>query len=132
MIKTVQLSVCLKTTLVCFFLACSTQIWSQKNGVAHLQDKNPITKVVNKLKHRRALKAQENPRAVAAITTVLLGPFGAHRIYLGTAAKVPVFYTLTLGGGLGVLPIIDLVCILSVKEISRYYNNKNVFMWAVE
>ncbi|MGB1031620.1 MAG: NINE protein, partial [Flavobacteriales bacterium] len=89
-------------------------------------------KVVNQLKHRRALKAQENPRVVAAITTVLLGPFGAHRIYLGTSAKVPVFYTVTLGGGLGVLPIIDLLCILTVKEISRYYNNENIFMWAVD
>ena len=132
MFKTLPWPAYLKTILVIVFFACSTYSWSQKNGVAHLQDKNPITKVVNQLKHRRALKAQENPRVVAAVTTLLLGPFGAHRIYLGTSAKVPVFYTVTLGGGLGVLPIIDLLCILTVKEISRYYNNENIFMWAVD
>jgi TM2 domain-containing membrane protein YozV len=73
---------------------------------------------------------EENPRAVAAALTILAGPFGAHRIYLGTTEWVPVFYTLTLGGGLGVLPIIDLVYILVKNDISGCYHNPHIFMWA--
>lgn len=122
----------LKSILLVLLVLCSTSSWCQKNGVTHLQDKNPISKLSNKLKHRRSLKAEENPRVVAAAATLLLGPFGAHRIYLGTSAKVPVFYTVTLGGGLGMLPLIDLICILTVKDLSRYYDNGRIFMWAVD
>jgi TM2 domain-containing membrane protein YozV len=73
---------------------------------------------------------EENPRLVGALLTVALGPFGAHRIYLGTETRVPVFYTLTLGGGLGVLPAIDLFCILFTKDLDRYYANDQIFMWS--
>ena len=44
---------------------------------------------------------KENPRAVAALLCATLGVFGVHRMYLGTDVKVPVFYTLTIGGGVG-------------------------------
>jgi TM2 domain-containing membrane protein YozV len=74
-------------------------------------------------------KRRENTRLVAAILTLTLGPFGAHRLYLGTDAIVPVFYTVTLGGGLGILPVIDLFHILLSKDLSKYYNNSKVFMW---
>ena len=72
---------------------------------------------------------KENTRLVATILTLTLGPFGAHRLYLGTEAIVPIFYTVTLGGGLGILPVIDLFHILFTKDLSRYYNNGQVFMW---
>lgn len=72
---------------------------------------------------------KENTRLVASILTLTLGPFGAHRLYLGTDALVPVFYTLTLGGGLGILPVIDLFHILLAKDLSGFYNNPGVFMW---
>ena len=72
---------------------------------------------------------KENTRLVATILTLTLGPFGAHRLYLGTEAIVPIFYTVTLGGGLGILPVIDLFHILLTKDLSRYYNNGRVFMW---
>lgn len=72
---------------------------------------------------------EENPRAVAIGLTVLLGPFGAHRIYLGTREAVPIFYTLTLGGGLGVLPVIDLIHLIFSKDLSRFVNNEKVIMW---
>lgn len=75
-------------------------------------------------------KVQENPRLVAILLTVALGPFGAHRIYLGTDVKVPVFYTLTLGGGLGILPVIDLLHLVFTKDISVYYDNPRIFMWS--
>lgn len=71
----------------------------------------------------------ENPRLVAIGLTLLLGPFGAHRIYLGTREGVPIFYTLTLGGGLGVIPVIDLLHLIFAKDISRFINNDKVIMW---
>ncbi|MDZ4823208.1 MAG: TM2 domain-containing protein [Flavobacteriales bacterium] len=73
--------------------------------------------------------ATENPRLVAIVLNVTLGVFGMHRIYLGTDVKVPVFYTLTLGGGMA-LWVIDLGFLLFSKDISRFQNNPGIFMWA--
>jgi TM2 domain-containing membrane protein YozV len=73
---------------------------------------------------------RENPRWVAAMLTVGLGLFGVHRMYLGTGMKVPIIYVLTLGGGLGVLPMIDLLAILFTKDLEPYKDNQKVFMWA--
>lgn len=73
--------------------------------------------------------APKNPRLVAAILCTLLGPFGAHRIYLGTSEKVPILYALTLGGGFFIVPIIDLAHILFTKDLEKYYGNSNYFMW---
>lgn len=75
-------------------------------------------------------KQPENQRLVATLLTVALGPFGGHRLYMGTGVKVPIIYTLTLGGCFGILPLIDLVHILTTKDLERYRNNKQVFMWA--
>lgn len=72
---------------------------------------------------------KEHPRITAAILCITLGPFGAHRLYLGTKPIVPASYTLTLGGGLGLLPVIDLFLITFSKDISRYKNNPHFFMW---
>ncbi|QQR84843.1 MAG: TM2 domain-containing protein [Flavobacteriales bacterium] len=72
----------------------------------------------------------ENQRLMATLLTVALGPFGGHRLYMGTGVKVPIIYTLTLGGCFGILPLIDLVHVLTTKDLERYRNNKQVFMWA--
>lgn len=71
----------------------------------------------------------ENKRWVAATLTIFLGPFGAHRLYLGTTAKVPVVYGITFGG-FGVLALIDLGHILFTHDLSRFEHNDRVFMWA--
>lgn len=78
---------------------------------------------------KEASERKENTRLVASILTLTLGPFGAHRLYLGTDAIVPIFYTATLGGGLGILPVVDLFHILLTRDLSRFYNNSSVFMW---
>jgi TM2 domain-containing membrane protein YozV len=75
-----------------------------------------------------AAKSKENPRLVAALLDISLGLFGVHRLYLGTDVKVPVFYTLTIGGG-GVLWLADLGLILFTRDLSPYFDNSNVFMW---
>jgi TM2 domain-containing membrane protein YozV len=66
----------------------------------------------------------------AALLSVLLGHFGVHRIYLGTSANVPVAYSLTLGGGLGLLPLIDTIAIISSKNLDEFSNNDRVIMWS--
>lgn len=73
----------------------------------------------------------ENTRLVASGLAVVLGPFGAHRLYLGTSAKVAVAYGLTFGG-FYVLALIDLGHILFTKDLDRFRNNDRVFMWTRE
>jgi TM2 domain-containing membrane protein YozV len=72
----------------------------------------------------------ENKKLVATGLAITLGVFGVHRLYLGTHEKVPVIYTLTLGGGFFLLPAIDIISILTTKDISKYENNPRIFMWA--
>jgi hypothetical protein len=71
---------------------------------------------------------KENTRLVGSTLAVLLGPFAAHRIYLGTTPKVAIFYGVTFGG-FGVLPLIDLGHLLFTKDLTPYRNNDRVFMW---
>lgn len=73
---------------------------------------------------------QENKRLTAFALTILLGPFGVHRLYLGTKPVVPVAYTLTLGGGLGIIPLIDAGMILFTKDLSKLESNPRFFLWA--
>jgi hypothetical protein len=63
------------------------------------------------------------------LLTLFLGHFGVHRIYLGTSPNVPVVYSLTLGGGLGLLPLADLIAVLTTKDLSQFENSEKVFMW---
>lgn len=72
---------------------------------------------------------KENKKLISAILTIALGPFGAHRVYLGTSHLIPIAYVLTLGGGLGLVPVIDLLVITFSRDISPYENNKRFFMW---
>ena len=71
---------------------------------------------------------KENTRVIGSTLAVLLGPFAAHRIYLGTTPKVAIFYGVTFGG-FGVLPLIDLGHLLFTKDLTPYRNNDRVFMW---
>ena len=75
--------------------------------------------------------AQENHRAVAIGLAILLGPFGAHRLYLGTTPKVAIAYGLTFGG-FGVVALIDLMHLILVKDLDRFRNNDRILMWAGE
>ncbi len=68
-------------------------------------------------------------KIIAVTLAITLGVFGVHRLYLGTKALVPISYTLTLGGGMGILPIIDIFYILTAKDINQIKNNDFIFMW---
>lgn len=75
-------------------------------------------------------KVRPKRRLIAAFLCITLGPFGMHRLYLGTQPRVAAAYTLTLGGGIGLVPVIDLFHIVFSKDISRFKNNDNFIMWA--
>lgn len=74
----------------------------------------------------------ENKKVTAAILTLTLGMLGVHRIYLGTAPYIPAVYLFTFGGGFFILPIIDLVMILTTNDISKFENNNKLLMWTGE
>lgn len=64
----------------------------------------------------------------AIVFAILTGPLGGHRVYLGTTTKVPLIYTITLGG-FGTMVVADIIAILVTKNISEYENNNHLFMW---
>ena len=67
-------------------------------------------------------------RGKAIIFTVLTGFLGGHRIYLGTHHRTPIIYSVTLGG-LGILPLVDLVNIIFTKDISKFEDKSQIIMW---
>jgi hypothetical protein len=69
-------------------------------------------------------------KGVAIALAATLGVFGVHRLYLGTAPKTPVIYTLTLGGGFGALMVADIVAIITCKDVNKFSPSDKVFMWA--
>jgi len=95
------------------FIANKRKISKHKSLLAPLQSDN--------------LKSRTKGKAI--LMAVLTGPIGGHRLYLGTKPYVPIVYALTLGGGLGFLPLIDIVAILLTKDISKYYDNSQIMMW---
>jgi TM2 domain-containing membrane protein YozV len=74
-------------------------------------------------------KTSGSKRITAISLAILLGPFGVHRLYLGTEPIVPVAYVMTLGGAMGIIPAIDAVLILVTKDLSKFENNSRFFMW---
>lgn len=76
------------------------------------------------------IRIKEKSKAVAITLAVTLGVFGVHRLYLGTSNKIPIIYTLTLGGGFGFLLVSDIIAIAATKDINTYSPNEQVFMWA--
>lgn len=72
---------------------------------------------------------RKNKKVAAALAFPVTGVTGIHRVYLGTAAYVPVVYVGTLGGCLGILPFIDFVVLLIEKDISKYEGSRKIFMW---
>jgi len=67
-------------------------------------------------------------RGKAILFTIFTGILGGHRVYLGTHQRTPILYSVTLGG-LGILPLIDLVHIIFTKDLSKYKNVSQIIMW---
>ena len=73
-------------------------------------------------------KTIRRKKVIAVILAVTVGPFGIHRLYYGTDKRVPIIYSLTLGA-FGILPLADIIAILTSRDIETYFNNKAVVMW---
>jgi hypothetical protein len=67
-------------------------------------------------------------RGKAILFTVFTGLFGGHRIYFGTHHRTPIIYSITLGG-LGILPLVDLINIIFTKDINKFDNKTQIIMW---
>lgn len=85
---------------------------------------NPILTLFKK-------KRAQHKKSIAA---VLAFPFpfglvGLHRIYLGCAPYIPVVYIASLGGVFGILPLVDFFVILAEKDLEKFTNSTEVFMW---
>ncbi|MFT7611707.1 MAG: TM2 domain-containing membrane protein YozV [Parvicellaceae bacterium] len=107
--------------------SCSKQFQSSEINLSVENSENkpaPKTKRAKKKKRKRT----RFRRGVAALLALFLGPFGVHRLYLGTGDFVPIFYTLTLGG-LMILPLVDMFVMLFSKKFDQYIGNKSVIMW---
>ena len=74
--------------------------------------------------------SKSKSKVIAVTLAVTLGVFGVHRLYLGTSTRVPIIYTLTLGGGFGVLVVSDIIAIIATKDLESYSPESKVFMWA--
>ena len=67
-------------------------------------------------------------RGKAILFTVFTGFLGGHRIYFGTHHRTPIIYSITLGG-LGILPLVDLINIIFTKDLSKFDNKTQIIMW---
>lgn len=97
---------------------------------AKIEDK--IAKLIQSqlLDPSRVSDKNKRSKVGVIVMAILTGPLGGHRLYLGTKPYVPIIYALTLGGGFGLLPLIDIIMILSSKDISKFENNDHIMMWA--
>lgn len=79
------------------------------------------------------LKILKRKKRLAAILSFPLpfGIVGLHRIHLETKPYVPFVYVGTLGGCLGVIPLIDFIMILSTppEKLQKFEKHPGVFMW---
>lgn len=98
-----------------------SQLDAELNQFTQLvSDSSPLIPNLEEVKHKK-LKA--------ILLGVALGHFGVHRIYLGTKPNVPIAYSLTLGGGFGLIPLVDVIALIATKDISQYENNSQFIMW---
>lgn len=103
----------------------SLKIYSIDNQLSEVEntDTNKISS-----SEKSSFKYRESKRFTAALLCLTLGPFGMHRLYLGTSPQVAAAYSITLGA-IGIVPVVDLLLITFSKDISRFKNNKRVIMW---
>lgn len=123
----------MKNVVLLILLAFSIPSFAQKDewnipASGHIFFKISEDGDLEKRRIFKLLSKSDNPRAVAIALNATLGMFGVHRMYLGTDIKVPVIYTVTLGGGL-VLWVVDLGLLIGTKDIKPYMDNPHVFMW---
>lgn len=70
--------------------------------------------------------AGSDKQLVAILLTLFLGGLGIHRVYLGSKPVIILLYLITLGGFLGIIPLIDFIRLL-IGQVDHYEGNSNLF-----
>ena len=96
---------------------------NENQFIVSVQENNLTDTVVDD-----AIVAVKFQRGKAILFTVFTGFLGGHRIYLGTHQRTPIIYSVTLGG-LGILPLIDLIQIIFTKDLSKFEYQPQIIMW---
>ncbi|MDB4089441.1 TM2 domain-containing protein [Flavobacteriales bacterium] len=117
----------MKFILALFLMILSTGVFASNDIVIPSFQKKSYNLLISKGIDTNA--NLNKTKIIAVVLAVTLGVFGVHRLYLGTKPIVPITYTITLGGGMAILPIIDIFYIISAKDINQITNNDFVFMW---
>jgi len=129
--------------LVCVFLAISTSLSlaSQIETIGNSFTNKSLGNFSGELKVLEFypdsldnLNLEDGPKKVkfrrgkAILFTILTGPLGGHRVYLGTRPRTPIIYTIMLGG-LGILPLVDLIHLIISRDMSQFIDNPKIIMW---
>ncbi len=118
-------------SIICLFWVNSSLSQQDSAQISEAQSL-PFISNIDSLKisvpQNQKFEYRKSKRFTAALLCLTLGPFGMHRLYLGTSPKVAAAYSVTLGG-IGLVPVIDLLLITFSKDLERYKNNENVIMW---
>lgn len=113
--------------LLLFF--CLFSFILRANLVKFIQPQDSV--VVDSFQVSSELPKRKHVRAKAIVFTILTGPLGGHRVYLGTRPGAPIIYAVTLGG-FGILPLVDLAHLIFKKDISQFEQNQKIIMWGGE
>tara|TARA_B100000809_G_scaffold190766_2_gene189411 strand:- start:8195 stop:8575 length:381 start_codon:yes stop_codon:yes gene_type:complete len=121
--------------VVFFVIFCLTTIVLKandnkfKSSLAQIQLNEVVQEELgNDSTNLRPPKKVKFRRGKAILFTVFTGFLGGHRIYFGSHHRTPIIYSLTFGG-LGLLPLIDLIHIIFTKDLSKFQEKSQVIMW---
>ena len=105
------------------FMKCAT---SERLECAVIGNEKPSPVWVHFFK-----KQNQRKKVIASALAFPLpcGFLGLHRVYLGTKPYIPVIYVGTIGGCVGLLPLIDFFNLVCNRDISRFQANPHIFMW---
>ena len=79
------------------------------------------------------LETKNIKKSELIIATIATGMVGGHRLLLKKKASTVIIYCVTLGGGLGFLPVVDLFTILfTKKENLDKLHHQNFFLFNTE
>jgi hypothetical protein len=74
------------------------------------------TQDIDSLPSNSVLNIDNIRKSELIISTISAGIVGGHRLLLNKKASTPIIYCVTLGGGLGFLPLVDLLTIILTKK----------------
>lgn len=105
---------------------CSFSFKTKATSLHLILTQNSV--VFDSLTDVKPIPLRKHVRAKAIVFTLLTGPLGGHRVYLGTRPGAPIIYAITLGG-FGILPLVDLVHLIFTKDLSKFEQNQKIIMW---